>query len=96
VNLAERILERATRAMPGPIGARIDALQPSLSEGFGGPFNGQERRAETVAEMFAAIPFAVVIETGTYRATTTLHLGDLTSAPVATIEANSRYYHYAR
>lgn len=51
---------------------------------------------EAVREMFATVPFAVVIETGTYRATTTLFLRDLTSAPIATIEASSRYYHYAR
>ncbi len=96
MSLRERALDRAARIVPGQIGAVIDGLRPSLAHGFGGPFNGQERRMEAVREMFATVPFAVVIETGTYRATTTLFLRDLTPAPLATIEASSRYYHYAR
>jgi hypothetical protein len=46
--------------------------------------------------MFDAVSFAVVVETGTFRGTTTLLLRDLTTAPIATVEISARYYYYAR
>ena len=96
MSILARIFERAARMAPGPIGAALDELRPSLAQGFGGPFNGQERRVEAVREMFAAIPFVVVVETGTFRATTTLFLRDLTAVPIATVEVSPRYYYYSR
>jgi hypothetical protein len=96
VSLRDRVVERVTRALPGPIGAKLDDLRPRLREGFGGPFNGQQRRIEAVRDLFARVAFTAVVETGTYRATTTLFLRSLTTAPIATIEASSRYFHYAR
>lgn len=94
--LRDRFLEYAARITPGPIAAAIDQVRPELAEGFGGPFNGQDRRVEAVREMFSQIHFETIIETGTYRATTTRHLRTLADAPIATVEASSRYYHYAR
>jgi hypothetical protein len=96
VSLRNRVVERVARALPGPIGAKLDGLRPSLREGFGGPFNGQQRRIEAVRDLFARVTFTAVVETGTYRATTTLFLRSLTTAPIVTIEASSRYFHYAR
>lgn len=95
-SLPGRVLERLARVLPGALGAKVDRLRPALARGFGGPFNGQERRAEAVRDVFARIRFACVVETGTYRATTTLFLSQLTKVPIATIELNARYYHYAR
>ena len=43
-----------------------------------------------------AVPFAVVVETGTFRGTTTLLLRKLTTAPIATVEISARYYYYSR
>jgi hypothetical protein len=77
------------------LAALIDRLRPDLADGFGGPFNGQARRIEMVRDMFATVDFRVVVETGTYRATTALFLKELSDSPLATIEAQSRYYHYA-
>ena len=96
VALRDRVLEKVAQAVPGQAGAMIDRLRPGLEAGFGGPFNGQERRTEAIREMFESVSFRSVIETGTYRATTTLFLSQLADAPVATIEVNSRYYHYSR
>ena len=57
---------------------------------------GQKRRVEAVAAMFRAVPFATIIETGTYRALTTMHLRTVSPAPIATIEVNPRYFEYSR
>jgi hypothetical protein len=67
-----------------------------LTLGFTGPFNGQRRRVAAVRAMFDALPFAAVVETGTFRALTTLFLRQVTSAPIATIEINPGYYEYSR
>ena len=95
-SLLARALKRAARLAPGPIVAAVDELRPGLAQGLGGPFNGQERRVEAVRNMFEAVPFVVVVETGTFRGTTTLFLRELTSAPIATVEISARYYHYSR
>lgn len=96
LSMRDWVLRYAARAAPGPIAASIDGLRHGLGEEFGGPFNGQERRIEAICEIFARVPFRSIVETGTYRATTTLFLRGLTDAPIATIEAQSRYFHYAR
>ena len=67
-----------------------------MTFGITGPFNGQKRRVEAVAGMFGAVQFKTVIETGTYRALTTMHLRTLTEAPVATVEVNKRYFEYSK
>jgi hypothetical protein len=95
-SLYDRVLDKLARSSPGPVAGAIDLLRPTLAQGLGGPFNGQKRRVEAVREMFARVQFNSIIETGTYRATTTLFLRPLSAAPIATIEADSRYYHYAR
>lgn len=95
-SLYDRVLDKLARSTPGPVAGAIDLLRPKLAQGLGGPFNGQERRVEAVREMFDRVHFQALIETGTYRATTTLLLRALSAAPIATIEAHSRYYHYAR
>jgi hypothetical protein len=74
----------------------VDELRPNVAQALGGPFNGQDRRVEAVRGIFDAIPFVVVVETGTFRGTTTLFLRELTSAPIATVEISPRYYHYSR
>lgn len=81
--------------LPPHLAAHIDLLRPSLLEGFG-PFNGQKRRQAIIESVLRSYPFDLVIETGTYRGTTTKRLRNLTSAPIITIEISKRYYEYAR
>ena len=95
-SLYDRVLDKLSRSSPGLVGGAIDLLRPTLAQGLGGPFNGQERRVEAVRDIFQRVQFRALIETGTYRATTTLFLRALSPAPLVTIEADSRYYHYAR
>jgi hypothetical protein len=82
--------------VPAWLGGHLHRLPTSMTFGITGPFNGQKRRVEAVAAMFRAVPFKTVVETGTYRALTTMHLRTLTSAPIATVEVNKRYFEYSK
>ena len=82
--------------VPASVGGHLHRLPPRFTFGITGPFNGQRRRVAAVTAMFGAIPFATIIETGTYRALTTRHLRQVSSAPIATIEVNPSYYEYSR
>ena len=81
--------------MPARIGARIDLMRPELARGYG-PLNGQEGRQAAVSRMFQLVPFDLVLETGTYRGTTTEFLRGLTEAPIVTIEVVDRLAYYSR
>ncbi len=94
-DLAGRVIEKVTSVLPPRIAARIDLLRPGLANGFG-PFNGQERREAIVRSLLEALPPDLVIETGTYRGTTTDRLREISKAPIVTIEASRRYYEYSR
>jgi hypothetical protein len=89
-------VRRIFEHVPASVGGHLQRLPTRLTFGVTGPFNGQRRRTAAVASMFAAIPFATVIETGTYRAMTTRHLRRTTDAPIATIEVNPKYFNYSR
>jgi hypothetical protein len=77
-------------------GAMEFLFRPKTRESWGGPFNGQALRLSQVREIFGAIKPDVVIETGTYRATSTIALADLSRSPVFTIESSRRYWGYSR
>jgi hypothetical protein len=64
---------------------------PESRDSWGGPCNGQQARQALVQEIIKAIDPALIIETGTYRGTTTAFLRDISSAPVITVE-NSRWF----
>jgi len=70
--------------------------RPRWREPWGGPFNGQAFRQRLVAELCAGVPFAAVVETGTYRGSTTAHLSRTTGLPVHSFEVNARAYGFAR
>jgi hypothetical protein len=82
--------------VPAWLGGHLHRLPTRLTFGVTGPFNGQKRRVEAVAAMFKTVPFATIIETGTYRALTTMHLRSVSTAPIATVEVNRRYFDYSR
>jgi hypothetical protein len=60
------------------------------------PFNGQAKRREIFLELVSALEFRAIVETGTYRGSTTDFLATASHVSVHTAEAASRYYHYAR
>jgi len=71
-------------------------LKPSLRASWGGPFNGQVGRQEIFRELVSKIQFQMIIETGTYRGTTTEFLARESGLLVCTVETEPRFYHYAR
>ena len=81
--------------LPGAVSGYLDwHLRPQWRGGVA--FNGQARRAELFEELVRAFSFAAIVETGTYRGLTTLHMRRVSGLPVYTVEANSRAHHFAR
>ncbi len=70
-------------------------MRPGLAKGYGA-LNGQAGRQAAVGHLFRLVPFDLVIETGTYRGTTTEFLRGLTAAPIVTIEVVDRLAFYSR
>ncbi len=82
--------------LPGRLAAGLDRLRPSFKTSYGGPFNGQLARQEMVKELFRTFALEVVVETGTFRGTSTEFFRNLTDAPIYTVEALPRFFYYSR
>jgi hypothetical protein len=63
---------------------------------YGGPFNDQGARARLCQQLAALGGIRAVVETGTYRGTTTLFLSHVFAAPVYSVEIDPRSYYFAR
>jgi hypothetical protein len=70
--------------------------RPEWRETWGGPFNGQAFRQRMFAELCVRIAFTAIIETGTYRGTTTAYFRQSTRVPVHSFELRSRHHGFAR
>lgn len=70
--------------------------RPEWREAWGGPFNGQEFRQRLFAELSSRVVFAAIVETGTYRGTTTAYFRQRTRAPVHSFEVRPRHHGFAR
>ncbi len=68
--------------------------RPRERAGYGGPFNGQLRRAECFRQLVKAIACDVIIETGTFRGTTSAFMRDETGLLVLTVERNPLAFGY--
>jgi hypothetical protein len=90
-------LKRAVRWTIGDVAAgRIDYYWRSeWRQSWGGPFNGQERRRELFAALVDVVKPEAIVETGTFRGTTTAYFAE-TGLPIYTIEAHPRNYGFAR
>jgi hypothetical protein len=74
----------------------IDYLRfPELGVAWGGPFNGQCARQKLFRELIAKIAPAAIIETGTYRGTTTEFMAE-TGIPFYSVEGLPRNYGFSR
>lgn len=71
-------------------------LRPRHRASWGGPFNGQRGRQVMFLEIVERVGFDAIVETGTYRGTTTAYLHESTGLPVHTVELKPRHYRYAR
>ena len=68
--------------------------QPALAVAFG-PLNGQVLRQQLFRRLTEIANVTRIVETGTYRGTTTMFFTQL-GLPVVTIETNERYYAYSK
>jgi predicted O-methyltransferase YrrM len=98
--LLKRLLERAyretTQRLPAEIAARVDLMRPSFRASWGGPLNGQEERRAVVRAIAGTIAVDRVLETGTYRGTSTEFFRSVFGVPVETVEADPRFHGYSR
>lgn len=92
----EERYETLIRKLPPRLAALVDAARPAFKAPWGGAFNGQSRRARLFEDLMRTIAFSAIVETGTYRGTTTEFLRERTTVPIFTVEADARFYHYAR
>jgi hypothetical protein len=84
------------RVLPGRLAASIDYRQKRYLSPWNGPFNGQTRRCKLFVALARVVGAHAIIETGTYRGTTTAFMYESTGLPVWTVERNARFFHYAR
>jgi hypothetical protein len=95
VNFSQRAYIRVSAALPAAISFRTDLLFPRLGMPELGPFNGQLKRQEIIRELLGAINFDEIVETGSFRGTTTRFLSDTSGLPVHSAEIAERFYRYA-
>jgi predicted O-methyltransferase YrrM len=91
----ERAYRGATRALPPAWAGHVDLLRPSFAAAWGGPLNGQERRRDIVRALARSVAFDRVLETGTYRGTSTEFFAAVFGTPVATVEGSLRNFTFA-
>jgi predicted O-methyltransferase YrrM len=72
--------------------AEIDLSDPEVQKSWGGPFNGQQGRCDLFACLISTLNPAAIIETGTYRGTTTEWIADNFTGPILTCEMQRRYF----
>jgi hypothetical protein len=82
--------------LSGRLEAHLDWKSKAASPSWGGPFNGQDRRRELVEQVLDSCDVSAIVETGTYRGTTTEWFAQRTDVRVVTVEVHSRFYHYSR
>jgi hypothetical protein len=82
-----RVQRRTLAPLPVALTSRLPA-PPSL------PFNGQSGRIAIVRQIAETFAFQRVIETGTFRGATTGLLRGIFGGPVASVEADPRFFAY--
>ena len=68
---------------------------PHQKQSWGGPFNGQQFRKKIFIELTKTINFDCVVETGTYKGTTTEYMAQNLDLPIYTVEAVARNYGFS-
>ena len=89
-------IEPLVRLLPASWAAAIDFhIRPHLRREWRGPFNGQRHRQQIFKDLVGACDFTAIVETGTYRGSTTEFMARHTGLPVYTTELSRRYQGYA-
>jgi hypothetical protein len=76
--------------------AALDRVDPHRPHAWGDtPFNGQARRADLFKRLVRLLDIEAVVETGTFRGTTTLFMHEASGVDVYSCELSDRYFEYA-
>src|SRR5689334_18851203 len=89
------LIDLAARAVALGLGCADYWLRPGLGAQYGGPCNDGRARARLCEQLSALGGVQAVVETGTYRGTTTLFLAQVFHAPVHSVEINPRFHYHA-
>lgn len=92
----KRAYEPIVGRLPPRVAARVDLIAPWIAEAWGGPLNGQVKRAEAFRQIIECFPFRAIVETGTYRGTSTDFLRRVSGLTVYSVERNPRFFEYSR
>ena len=94
---AGRVLDRLEKLFPARAAARVryTLCGRNYFFPFGSAMNGQTSRLEAARQMLYRCGVRQIVETGTFRGTTTEWLAGF-GLPVVTIEANPRSYYFAK
>jgi predicted O-methyltransferase YrrM len=93
----KNFIRKFFRWLPVSWKARIEFyLDKSLGKEFGGPFNGQAFRQKIFRDLIRKCEPDAIIETGTFRGVTTGFMVAEADKPVYTVEAEPRFYYYAK
>jgi hypothetical protein len=69
---------------------------PNLREDWEGPFNLQQHRQRIFLDLMSQLEFSAIVETGTFRGSTTSFMQEQSGLPVYSVELYPRFYSYAR
>jgi hypothetical protein len=94
VRLSESGLEELSELVVNAA-ARIDLQDPQFRQIWGGAFNGQMGRRSIMNKLVTELGIAAVLETGTYRGSSTEYMAERFTIPIYSCEVNPRYYHYS-
>ena len=94
------MMERVKSVLKSLLGERmLGALDywrhPQMASSWGGPFNGQNGRAALFLALIARTRPRAILETGTFRGTTTEFMAR-TGLPIFTVENQARNYGFSR
>jgi len=71
-------------------------FRPNIRASFGGPFNGQDFRKSIFLDLMNSCEFGAIVETGTFRGTTTEYFAQSFDIPVYSTESALRFFYYAK
>ncbi|WP_426441689.1 hypothetical protein [Bradyrhizobium genosp. P] len=74
----------------------LDQVLPARQGWWSAPFNGQKGRSELFLRVLNEVRPAAIIETGTFRGTTTAYMGENFDGPILTCELDPRWYLFSR
>ncbi len=97
VGLLRRARAFVRRVTPNRIKGILDYYRRSIGAEFSaGPFNRQQFRQRIFKEILGRCRFAMILETGTYRGTTTEHMQRESRLNVHSVESDPRNYGFCR